>query len=212
MICPQCQNDVSVTEAQYLSMYTCPKCQAVYFIDINGQPDYADMSTSEEAFQQDQASQHPPVEYVQSENQIEQTDSDVHDVSIPDQENMDLNQDFSNLNPFENLQNQPIEEPLAADLSPFGTVASEIVNFANQNEAIGVLTYDLTVAGLDTKETVSVFREAVEDSKFGWLPQDIVIKNGECVFKNLNPVRAFIIAKRIQFLDIEMQWRQNVQV
>ena len=201
MICPQCQNDVPVTETQYLSMYTCPKCQAVYFIDINGQADFGDMSGSEESFQQDQLSPH---------------------------------QDFSNLNPFEsspNQSNEPnqlgesapfnefsevvpaaAEEQPIADLSPFGVVASEIVDFANQNEDMGVLTYDLTVTGLDTKETVSVFREAVEDSKFGWLPQDIVIKNGECEFKNLNPVQAFVIAKRIQFLDIEMQWRQNVQV
>jgi hypothetical protein len=25
-------------------MYTCPKCQAVYFIDITGQPEFGDMS------------------------------------------------------------------------------------------------------------------------------------------------------------------------
>lgn len=208
MICPQCQKDVPVTESQYLSMYTCPQCQAVYFVDIAGQPDYGDMSGSEEAFQQGQS----------AESLFE---INAHaNSNISSELNPELSLDIANSNPFEDMQNpiqsqdmqnQTIQNSSAADVSPFGAAAGEIVHFANQNDAVGVLSYDLTVSGLDTKDTVSIFREAVDDAKFGWLPQDIVIKNGECAIKNLNPIQAFIIAKRIQFLDIEMQWRQNVQ-
>jgi hypothetical protein len=35
------------------------------------------------------------------------------------------------------------------------------------------------------------------------------IKNGQIQFEKLNPVKAYILAKRLQFLDIEKQWKQN---
>jgi hypothetical protein len=196
VICPQCTNEVSVTEAQYLSMYTCGKCQAVYFIDITGQPEFGDMSVP------------IPVEENAPElenNFTSEISAEISNDLAAANFSMDLNSD---VNPFD------APSPEAADSSVFGAVASEITDFANQDNSISALSYDLKVTGLDTKDAMMLFKEAVEDSKFGWIAQDIfsTIKNGECEFKNLNPVQAFILAKRIQFLDIEMQWAQNVQV
>lgn len=220
MICPQCTNEVPVTEAQYLSMYTCGKCQAVYFIDITGQPEFGDMSLpipTEEIV----LDENPPVDFSIAENNF-QTDqsSDVandvtndvtneiaaevsNDLSTTDF-SMDLNSDA---NPFEAQSGQ-------IETSVFGSAANEITDFANQDNSISAVSYDLKITGLDTKETMMLFKEAVEDSKFGWIAQDIfsTIKSGECEFKDLNPVQAFILAKRIQFLDIEMHWKQNVQI
>lgn len=191
MICPQCTNEVPVTEAQFLSMYTCPKCQAVYFIDITGQPEFGDMSLP--------IPEEPPVDH-----------------QIPTTE---LNEVVT----FDNLQSEALdfgpeqvayEEPATPEnFSDFNSTALEITDFANQDSAISALSYDLKITGLDTKETMLLFREAVDDSKFGWIAQEIfsTVKNGECEFKNLNPIQAFVLAKRIQFLDIEMEWKQNVQ-
>lgn len=184
MICPQCTNEVLITEAQYLSMYTCVKCQAVYFIDMMGQPEFGDMSVAEEE----------PTSAIEPTLTLERSLSE--DV-------------IADINSFEESALPPQES-----LSVFDLAADEITDFANQDSSISILSYDLKITGLDTKETMLLFREAVEDSKFGWMPQNIFskIKNGECEFKDLNPVQAFVLAQRIQFLDIEMIWSQNVQV
>ncbi len=205
MICPQCANEVPVSEAQYLSMYTCMKCQAVYFIDIAGLPEFGDMSLP------------MPSEVVQliepaSENLHLDIQSDIlneitNDLSIEIPEIDFTNQFNSDLNPF--------EAPEAhSEASRFGLAANEITDFANQDNSISALSYDLKITGLDTKEMMILFKEALEDSKFGWIAQDIflTIKNGECELKDLNPIQAFVLAKRIQFLDIETKWSQNVQV
>jgi hypothetical protein len=99
------------------------------------------------------------------------------------------------------------------NVSDFSTAALEITDFANQDNEVSAISYDLKVTCLDTKETMLLFREAVDDVKFGWIAQEIfsTIKNGQCEFKNLNPIQAFILTQRIQFLDVEMEWKQNVQ-
>ena len=218
MICPQCTNEVPLTEAQYLSMYTCPKCQAVYFIDITGQPEFGDMSLPiPEEPQVEVESIHgesveiQPLESVHfqtSESQFEnqfQT-NDLNEVSAHGSLESMTTELTSDQNPFE----VPAQ---VESISDFNSAALEITDFANQDNTISALSYDLKVTGLDTKETMLLFREAVDDSKFGWITQELFssIKNGECEFKNLNPIQAFILAQRIQFLDIEMEWKQNVQ-
>lgn len=218
MICPQCTNEVPLTEAQYLSMYTCPKCQAVYFIDITGQPEFGDMSLPiPEEPQVEVESIHgesveiQPLESVHfqtSESQFEnqfQT-NDLNEVSAHGSLESMTTELTSDQNPFE----VPAQ---VESISDFNSAALEITDFANQDNTISALSYDLKVTGLDTKETMLLFREAIDDSKFGWITQELFssIKNGECEFKNLNPIQAFILAQRIQFLDIEMEWKQNVQ-
>ncbi len=220
MICPQCTNEVPVTEAQYLSMYTCGKCQAVYFIDITGQPEFGDMSVpipvEENISTENPISNEfpaPEQNFSDSENNFQSDISNdfasevsaeiSHEISGTDF-SMDLNSD---VNSFEALtQNEPT--------SAFGSIANEIADFGNQDNSVSAVSYDLKITGLDTKETMLLFKEAVEDSKFGWMAQDIfqTIKNGECEFKNLNPIQAYVLANRIQFLDIEMLWKQNVQI
>lgn len=150
-------------------MYTCPKCQAVYFIDIAGQPEFGDMT-----------------------------------LSIPEQ-------------PLSIDENPVIADYYTAEepnqVSEFSKTALEITDFANQDNTISALTYDLKISGLDTKETMLLFREAVTDLKFGWIAQEIfaTVKDGTCQFKDLNPLQAYVLAKRIQFLDLDMEWKQNVQ-
>lgn len=191
MICPQCTNEVPLAEAQFLSMYTCPKCQAVYFIDITGQPEFGDMSLP--------IPNNAPLEdHVQT--------AEPNEILTPAEMPIAVS-DFI-------PEQTSYETPVAVEnFSDFNSTALEITDFANQDNALSALTYDLKISGLDTKETMLLFREAVDDSKFGWIAHEIfsTVKNGECEFKNLNPIQAFVLAKRIQFLDIEMEWKQNVQ-
>jgi hypothetical protein len=172
-------------------MYTCPRCQAVYFIDMLGQPEYGDMSV--------------PVEIV-TQGVTELTTEVSNEVSAEASEEAPFGQ-IPELN-IQSLQSEFINE------SVFGSAAAEITDFANQDEAVSVLSYHLKVTGLDTKEAMLQFKEALDDSKFGWILQDIflTIKNGQCELKDLSPVQAFVLAQRIQFLDIQTEWTQNVQI
>lgn len=94
----------------------------------------------------------------------------------------------------------------------FAEAAREISNFGNTESQIAVMNYDLIVSGIDTQEARTLLKEAIEDSKFGWDASEIMntMRNGRIELLRLNPVKAFILAKRIQFLDVEKQWKQNV--
>ena len=163
MQCPQCKNEVLITEANYGALYTCPVCMAVYFINFEGQAEYDDTPA-------------PPV--------------------------------------IENFENVMALPEVAAEVldSTFMQAAREITEYGNQEEIISQISYDLHVKGLDTKEVKLAFKEAIDDSKFSWMTDDIMnqIKNGESHLKNLNPIQAFVLATRIQFLDLEIEWKQNV--
>lgn len=118
-------------------------------------------------------------------------------------------ENFSYEAPIENTA-PPVQQQSAP--TDFNSIASEIENFGNQQTVVAGISYDLEVTGLDTKEAQELLREAIDDSRFAWHPDDVVreIRTGTCHFKNLTPVQAFVLAKRIQFIDMEMKWKQNV--
>lgn len=294
MICPNCQTEVEVTEQHYGALYTCGNCQAVYFINFEGQPEFGDVemppadlnfggpaqnselsapppdpAIPEAAPSQDfnntdlnansgfEASLEPlidSVDMVAFDNKLEDQfnnldalNSNNNDFSAPmdssfetpvgdsnqdssEFENQNIEQpvteqpmpemDFSNTdaNPFEAVAETqapvPAAKPAAAKKSSnsFSDVAQEISAFGNTEVQLAGLNYDLKIVGLDTQETTKLFKEAIEDSKFGWDANELMktIKNGEIQFTRLSPVKAYILAKRIQFLDIEKHWKQNV--
>lgn len=96
----------------------------------------------------------------------------------------------------------------------FQQVAAEIEQFGNAQTVVSGISYDLEVSGLDTKEVMSLFKEAIDDSKFSWIADEIManLKNGVCNFKNLSPIEAYVLSRRIQFLSVEIKWKQNAIV
>ncbi|MEQ1723410.1 MAG: hypothetical protein ABL930_09560 [Pseudobdellovibrio sp.] len=121
--------------------------------------------------------------------------------------------DFSDsaANPFEPAKETPAQIKTRKD-SSFSDAAKEISSYGNTEVQLAGMNYDLKVIGIDTQETAMLFKEAIEDSKFGWDANEVMkgLKNGQIEFKRLSPVKAYILAKRIQFLDIEKLWKQNV--
>jgi len=109
-------------------------------------------------------------------------------------------------------ESQPSEAPQTMSGQDFSSIASEIETFGNQHTAVAGISYDLEITGLDTKQSQELLREAIDDARFGWHPEDIVreIRTGTCHLKNLTPVQAFVIARRIQFIDVDMKWKQHV--
>lgn len=223
MICPQCQKDVPVQAAQYGALYTCPNCSAVYFVNFEGEPDYGDTTLPAE-FSSHLSSDFSSESEAPSENNFQEFQSlpDASSETSPETFESFQSLEGSSLEPSDaDLEQNPFatfEQPLTSlDEAPttnaFSKIAEDIQSFGNQDESVSHINYDLKIAGLDSKEIVSLFEEAIEDSKFGWMAKDILsqVKDGECTLKNLNPVQAFILGKRIQFLDLEIEWKQNVE-
>lgn len=265
MICPSCQKDQSVGEQNYGALYTCGSCQAVYFINFDGVPEFGEMAEQDlRSFEQpvepegladfnaglgenlselgsveplvpsqnvlDNISYEQPVEETPSSDSINSVDN-----PFESQNNMSgMNSDFQLDNNFElpPVLEATIAEPMpAADVpakpvaakpSPaaakpavsgaFADIAQEISDFGNTDAQLAGLNYDLEVSGIDTQETKNLFKEAIEDSKFAWDAFEIMksVKNGRVEIKKLSPAKAYLLAKRIQFLDIEKTWKQNV--
>lgn len=292
MICPNCQTEVEVTEQHYGALFTCPSCQAVYFINFDGKPEFgdvevpADLNFGGPTNETPESPEVAPLTEVAAPAQdynstdlnngsgfeasleplVDSVDMVAFDNKLDDQfNNLDnsLNNDFNT--PMDNSYESPIgnmnadeqqpaaeeiqqatepkntEQPMPdvdftnPDANPFEVMAAtpeptakpvakakqsnsfsdaakEISAYGNAEVQLAGLNYDLKIVGLDTQETMKLFKEAVEDSKFGWDVNELMktVKNGEIEFSRLSPVKAYILAKRIQFLDIEKHWKQNV--
>ncbi len=199
MICPNCQSDVKITEQNYGSLYTCVACQAAYFINFDGQPEFSNDDLP---------------------NALDESAIALSDVPVV---NTDLNlNDYNEFNASpigEFNQNEfaviePIQDNIEAvqTFGSFTDVAKDISDFGNSETQVASLNYDLKISGLDTIEILKLFKESIEDSRFGWETNELMrsIKNGAISFEKLNPVKAYMLAKRLQFLDVEKKWKQNV--
>lgn len=161
---------------------------AVYFINFEGQAEYGDME----------------IPVFQNEVMDEPVEEVVVDFSTEASPNFNANA-FSMPSFESNLEIDP-------NVNSFASAAQDIAEYGNEEEALSSISYDVLIKGLDTKEVMQEFKEAIEDSKFGWMTQDILnqIKNGESYLKKLNPIQAYVLASRIQFLNLEIEWKQNV--
>lgn len=289
MICPNCQQNQLVTEHNYGALYTCPSCQAVYFINFDGQPEYEDMSSQDFQMPADGAvvedDHKMAATQIQSmtviadmSTQISTQISNSFEPSRADESLTELPSvaegdgfnafamppvgveepapgiDFSH--PASAVEPSPVAPaPLAAPpkiskaqapipiavsqpavppesrqvvkpkqappvtpsatlSSPFGDfahIAQEISDFGNADTQLATLNYDLHISGIDTAETKYLIQEAIEDSKFAWDSVEMMksIKNGNLTILRITPAKAYLLAKRIQFLDIEKVWKQN---
>jgi hypothetical protein len=158
---------------------------AVYFVNFEGQAEYGDMEIP--TFQNEIEPELDP--------QVEVTP--------------DLSQTFAS-----DLEAAPetFDSSNDSNINSFAHTAQEIADYGNDEDIVAGISYDVLIKGLDTKEVMQEFKDAIEDSKFAWITQDILnqIKNGESHLTGLNPIQAYVLASRIQFLDLEIEWKQNV--
>ncbi len=203
MNCPSCHNDVELLEKNFGALFTCPQCHAVYFVNFEGQPEYSEIK--EDSI---------PAEENSSSLSVVETETLPVEPSHPVEGNIDF---FSASDPLVNsfehplppLENAPFLTPQESE---FSQTAQEISDFGNSEVQISGLNYDLEIAGLDSKVELLAFKEAISDSRFGWDVGDVMkqVKNGQLILARLNSVQAFIISKRIHFLNLEVKWKQNV--
>lgn len=224
--------DVAITEQLFGSLYTCNKCRAMYFINFDGQAEFGDIAIKA-------ADELPALNTaLDTALDINESNDSVNNLTVPDQvyegfesslepliDSIDvvsfdnkLDEQFGDMEPQLESQLEPQLDSqviggnnLISSNDLFTDIAKEITDFGNTEVQLANLNYDLKISGLDTQDLQKLFKEAIEDSKFAWDANEIMrnIKNGQILFEKLNPVKAYILAKRLQFLDLEKQWTQN---
>ncbi len=207
MICPSCHNDQVVTEHSYGALYTCQSCQAVYFIDFNGQPDFSEVEQLPEIDEPLDMGHLPPTNLPdavsEAMDELTKTNVFVNDIGpLESPVQFTQNEFAAEPNPFENFA------PIGQN---FSDVAKDISDYGNSETQIAHLNYDLNISGIDSAEVMALLKEAIEDSRFGWDANELIrtIRSGEMTFEKLNPVKAYILSKRLQFIDVEKVWKQN---
>ena len=209
MICPNCQNDQSVTEQNYGALYTCKSCQAVYFLNFEGQPLFDDQIESEPAAIPSEAGYEPAPAQTETPMQSFESIQSPTPLQSSSDEGAHASGSFE-MNELSSVAESFSSAPAEA-LSTFSEVAKDISDYGNTETQIAHLNYDLHVKGLDTAEIMGLLKEALEDSRFGWDVNELMrtVKSGEIKLMQLNPVKAYVLAKRLQFLDVEKIWKQN---
>lgn len=193
MQCPSCHQEVTVADKNIGTLFTCPLCQSVYFINFDGTAEFnSEVQVAPESLD---SAEVPSLDTPEIKTEFDSYNA----------------QDIENSNFIENNENLnvPSVQPDA-----FTAVAHEIETFGNQITEVSGLTYDLEIKAIDSKQAMILIKEAVEDPKFGWMAEDILkeVKAGNCKIKGLTPVQAFVLARRLQFIDIEMKWTQNAEI
>lgn len=207
MICPNCHNEQSVTESNYGALYTCKSCQAVYFINFEGQPEFSDVESNSDMSTPLDMSSLPPTNLPDAVSAVMDDLPQTNEVAAeidPMQPLVQFSQNDFAVEPdiFQNIEGEK---------SLFSDVAKDISDYGNSETQIAHLNYDLKISGLDTAEVIVGLKEAINDSRFGWDANEIMrtIRSGQLHFEKLNPVKAYILAKRLRFLNIDKVWTQN---
>ena len=210
MICPNCHKESKITEHNFGALYTCSFCQAVYCINFEGLPEFGEISNEVPVDDPTNLPQENPTE-------------PLPEPEMPDNFTEVQYADAPPANPFilevppevEAAVAVPVQAKQPAKNNPsdsFTNIAQEISDFGNTDSQLASMNYDLQVTGIDNQQTKSLFKEAIEDSKFAWDAFEIMksIKNGRVEITKMSPAKAYLLAKRLQFLDLEKKWKQNV--
>jgi len=215
--CPVCHNDIEITSQHHGTLYTCPHCSAVFFVDWSGQPEGAPPA-SEELFKPDEpvvSEEYSPDPDYQQDFQLQDavTSSSTSATAEPEvaathETSPTSEYDFSQ--PLDVMVTADPTEPVVSESAPSGL--DEIVNFGNADLTQSAFNYTVIISGIDSAAVYASVKEALNDSKFGWNLIQVMtqIKDGVLTIKSVNAVKASILVQRLKYLPVKVSWRQDV--
>lgn len=202
--CPSCSRNIKIDESHYGTLYTCPQCQSVFFVGWDGQPENAAAPMADTAPTENFASPEAPA--ISNEEVIPQANDFISTpaTSFPAD---DLSSPLNPIEPtgFELPSYEPTE---ASGKENF----NDVLEFANAVEDKGLITYTLTIKGIDLSHLHQQLTDALTDPKFNWRVEEIMgqIQDGTLTLESLNAAKAAVLVQRLKFLPLEIHWRQNV--
>lgn len=228
--CPVCHSEIEITSQHHGTLYTCPSCNAVFFIDWSGQPEGAPQEdiAAPEFNANDVYNESPDLGFespIENPMSVEPLTADPMMGEVPayssetqdqesqqeevlqDAEPVDSDYDFS----------QPLGEPMVSPMQTsvepsLSSGLSDIADFGNADLGPSTFTYTLTISGIDSGTVRTQVQEALSDSKFAWNVTQVMaqIKGGVLTIKSVNPVKASILMQRVKYLPVKVSWRQDV--
>jgi hypothetical protein len=235
--CPSCSQPVEITDKHLGTIFTCPHCNAVYFIDWNGQPEIVQHELSAEMPPQPEegATLYSPPPNPQSENDDfgDFEESNAHSFENPNADGFESpppppdaaaaihdGNDINQEEPFnfsQTLDEVPfnantIEPAIPAVESTDNAQFNDVVDFANSTEVGGPITYTVIVEGIESSHLFNQLKEAITDSKFGWDARELLtqVGGGRLVLSKVSPGKAAILISRLKVLPLRITWRQDV--
>lgn len=212
-VCPQCSNSL----VQDFGVVSCSQCQAVLFIDMDGnvhfsgenqEPAVQSLNEAEEPNQVEvEAPEGFADNWLSNDQPIQETQ--IQESVLPELEGEIVAVELAETPEVLDLSpTEPEPEKVKVALNDF----SDVESFANSNSTVGPLTYTVTIEDINTKEVRAELKEALADKKFQWDASELIkkIKGGKLVLDDLGPVKASVVIHRIRELKVKISWRQNV--
>ena len=105
------------------------------------------------------------------------------------------------------LGTQPVE---AASLSsPENNQLQDVIDYANRSEDIADgFYYNVMISGIDSKTLRQSVMDALDDPRFGWKKENILIKNGCLTIEKINSAKTYILMSYLKFLPVKIKWDQ----
>lgn len=194
LTCPRCENPIE----QDFGVITCSRCQAVLFINMDGQ-----VQVSGESEERSSPLMTEPV----SEPHLPEFETPAPHFSAPAEEPvMD-----SPLEPAESSFNSPA--PIAEPSVPIsaGESFSDLNDYGNAEQDFGALSYSVQIEGIDTSAIREKLFDVLSDPKFQWDVNELTqqIENGRLLLHQLNPAKASILVRRLQDVSVTVSWEQK---
>ncbi len=187
--CPQCHSSIEIPEQNFGTLFTCPACQAVYFVGWDGIPEPPQGGVEKNS---------PQENYFQKEIDSNEGNSDSLIAAPAWDQPLDL-------------ATEAIAPPPAVHVDATPDF-KDIVDFGNSLQLEGPLTYSIFIKGIDIADTREKIKEALTDTHFAWDTEEVMgrIQNGALTLLDLSPAKAVVLINRIKYLPIEVSWNQNV--
>lgn len=191
-ICPKCQSEVQIAPQFFGGLFTCPKCQAVYFTNFDGIPE----GSAQEPAPLEMSGPMDPGAAFEPAPMTETMPLTAEETPTPN-DFAPLDSVVENFDPVPDAP-VPLAEP---DLK-------DVVRYGNTDQSGSPMTYRLTIDGLDLLQSVNELKEVLSDSKlqidFNALKKRI--REGRLVIEQLSPAKAAVLAQRLRALNLSMKW------
>ena len=207
--CPKCLASIDIPSQFFGGLFTCPKCQGVYFLGFDGTPEQtAPHEPPPQRFE-------PPVEspvseptpYQQQESVQYEVQAEVGDQNFQHQVNDQPQNQFEISSEPREVPNydQPLQQEPVMNLDV-------VVRYANTDATSSPLSFKVCIQGLDLVQNINELKEVLSDSKLQIKFEDLrkSIQNGQLIIDKIQPAKAAILAQRLRALDLKMIWEQKI--
>lgn len=178
--CPKCLQQVDIPEKYFGTLFNCPLCSAVYFIDWNGFPEITS-ATSEASEEEAIAS----VAAASGEIETNGT-SEINENAVVSTE----------------LLNEETPVEAFKEITDYANSDVVVTSLTYNIFLTGIDTKEIR------KDIYDVLSDSRFGWNVDELMQSI--EDGQLTIEKINPVKASILVNRIKYLSIQIQWSQNV--